>query len=213
MVGRGVLRECLKDNEVEEVVTVGRTATGEQNPKLREITHADFSNFDAIDEEMKNVDACIYSVGVTSTSVDAETYDRITRDFTINAANALIKHNPNMTFVFISAMGADTSSNRWAGIKKQTEQTIINMPWHGYVLRPGMIRPMNGEESRTTLYRYGYRILKPVVAFVHWVAPSWLTTTENIGQAFLHLSKYGSATDQQVFENNEINLIIKPQEL
>ena len=36
MVGQGVLRECLLAADVELVQTVGRTATGQQNAKLRE---------------------------------------------------------------------------------------------------------------------------------------------------------------------------------
>lgn len=39
MVGQGVLRECLLDANVQLVQTVGRTATGVQNAKLREIVH------------------------------------------------------------------------------------------------------------------------------------------------------------------------------
>ena len=39
MVGQGVLRECLRDPDVELVVTVGRTCTGIHDPKLREIVH------------------------------------------------------------------------------------------------------------------------------------------------------------------------------
>ncbi len=41
MVGQGVLRECLLAADVEAVETVGRTATGVQNDKLREVVHAD----------------------------------------------------------------------------------------------------------------------------------------------------------------------------
>jgi repressor of nif and glnA expression len=37
MVGRGVLRECLRDLDVTEVVSVVRTATGAADAKLREI--------------------------------------------------------------------------------------------------------------------------------------------------------------------------------
>ena len=43
MVGQGVLRECLLDPDVDAVVTVGRSATGKQSPKLHEIVHADLS--------------------------------------------------------------------------------------------------------------------------------------------------------------------------
>ena len=41
MVGQGVLRECLLDPDVQSMETIGRTATGMQDAKLREIVHAD----------------------------------------------------------------------------------------------------------------------------------------------------------------------------
>ncbi len=37
MIGQGVLRECLLDPGVERVVTIGRSATGQQHAKLTEI--------------------------------------------------------------------------------------------------------------------------------------------------------------------------------
>jgi dihydrodipicolinate reductase len=39
MVGQGVLRECLADPDVTLVHMVGRTTTGAQVRKLREIVH------------------------------------------------------------------------------------------------------------------------------------------------------------------------------
>jgi hypothetical protein len=48
MVGQGVLRECLLDDEVESVLVVGRTTLGTSNPRLREIVHRDFCDFSAI---------------------------------------------------------------------------------------------------------------------------------------------------------------------
>src|ERR1700677_1949209 len=47
MVGQGVVRECLLDTGVESVLAVGRSATGQANPKLREIVHANFLDFSA----------------------------------------------------------------------------------------------------------------------------------------------------------------------
>jgi len=43
MVGQGVLRECLRAPDVEVVATVGRGATGLQDPKLREIVHSEMA--------------------------------------------------------------------------------------------------------------------------------------------------------------------------
>lgn len=48
MVGGGVLRECLLDPDVTEVITLGRRpaheGNGPQSPKLRQIVHADLLN-------------------------------------------------------------------------------------------------------------------------------------------------------------------------
>ena len=40
MIGQGALLECLRAQDVELVVTLGRTATGRHEGKLREIVHA-----------------------------------------------------------------------------------------------------------------------------------------------------------------------------
>ena len=45
MVGQGALRECLLDPEIEQVVSVVRTATGQSDAKLREVVHRDFMDF------------------------------------------------------------------------------------------------------------------------------------------------------------------------
>jgi uncharacterized protein YbjT (DUF2867 family) len=37
MVGQGVLRECLRDPEVELVVSIGRKTTGALDARLREV--------------------------------------------------------------------------------------------------------------------------------------------------------------------------------
>ena len=41
MLGQGVMRECLLDNGVARVVTLGRHATGNAHAKVHEIVHAD----------------------------------------------------------------------------------------------------------------------------------------------------------------------------
>jgi saccharopine dehydrogenase-like NADP-dependent oxidoreductase len=39
MVGQGVLRECLRDESVQRVLSVGRSVTGQSHPKLNELKH------------------------------------------------------------------------------------------------------------------------------------------------------------------------------
>ena len=70
MVGQGVLRECLLADDVELVETVGRSASGGQNPKLREVVHEDLWHYDAIAQQLAGFDACFFCLGVTSSGND-----------------------------------------------------------------------------------------------------------------------------------------------
>ena len=48
MVGTGVLLECLDDARVEHVLLVSRHPTDISHPKIREIVHADFTEFGSL---------------------------------------------------------------------------------------------------------------------------------------------------------------------
>ena len=58
MIGQGVLRECLLDQRVSEVLVIGRSPFGQAHPKLRELLHADFFDYSAIEGELTGLDAC-----------------------------------------------------------------------------------------------------------------------------------------------------------
>jgi len=66
MVGQGVLRECLLDPDVETVLAVGRSPTGQQHAKLREIVHDNFLDYSAIESQLAGFDACFFCLGVSS---------------------------------------------------------------------------------------------------------------------------------------------------
>src|SRR2546430_3531055 len=124
MVGQGVLRECLSDPEVERVLSVGRTASGVHHEKLRELMHADFTNFSAVEAELKGYDACFFCLGVSSVGMKEPDYARVTYDFTLAAAKALLAASPNLTFIYVSGAGTDSSEkgrSMWARVKGRTE--------------------------------------------------------------------------------------------
>ena len=77
MVGQGVLRECLRASDVEVVTTVGRSATGRAEPKLREMVHADMSSFAGNESELAGFDACFFCLGVSSSGMSEAEYERI----------------------------------------------------------------------------------------------------------------------------------------
>ena len=167
MVGQGVLRECLLDPEVTAVLSIVRSSTGQQHPKLREIVHKDFFDFSSIESELSGFDACFFCLGVSSAGMSEENYRRITYDITLAAAQTLVKLNPNMTFIYVSGAGTDSSERgrmMWARVKGQTENALLRLPFKAaYMFRPAVIVPLHGIKSRTRLYRVSYAVLGPLL--------------------------------------------------
>jgi uncharacterized protein YbjT (DUF2867 family) len=206
MVGQGVLRECLLDADVENVVIVVRTTTGQQHAKLREILHNDFLDFSPIEDQLSGFDACFFCLGVSSAGMSEENYRRITYDFTLAAARVLATLNPNMTFIYISGTGTDSSergSSMWARVKGKTENDLLRLPFHAYMFRPGVIIPLHGIQSKTGFYRAFYTLFGPLLPFLNGRFPKYVTSTEQIGRAMLNVAKEGGP--KQVLETSDIN--------
>src|ERR1700758_4849109 len=91
MVGQGVLRECLLDPEIEQVLSVVRSASGQSNAKLREVVQGDFMDFSRIEGELTGYDACFFCLGVSSVGMTEEEYARVTYGITIAAATTLAR--------------------------------------------------------------------------------------------------------------------------
>ena len=195
MVGQGVLRECLRDPEVTEVLCIGRSTTGQQNPKLREIVHKDFLDFSAIENEMTGYDACFFCLGVTSVGLNEERYRHLTYDITLAAARPLVRLNPGMTFVYVTGASTDSTEQgpmMWARVKGKTENDLLKLPFKAaYMFRPAAIQPLHGVRSKTAWYQAFYVGLAPLLTLLHRVAPQYVTTTEELGRAMLAVAKHG----------------------
>jgi hypothetical protein len=94
MVGKGVLLECLDDARVEHVMLVSRHPTDVTHPKIREIMHADFTDFGSI---------------------------KATYGLTLAAATALASASADrLTFCYVSGEGTDSAERgrtMWARVK------------------------------------------------------------------------------------------------
>ena len=209
MVGQGVLRECLIDPDVTSVVAVGRAATGQTHPKLREIVHADLSDVSSLAGEMAGADACFFCLGVSSAGMTEEAYTRLTYDLTLAVAETLAKTSPGMTFVYVSGEGTDSTErgrSMWARVKGRTENALLRLPFKAaYMFRPGLIQPLHGIKSKTGLYRAVYAVTGPLLPLLKAVAPKHVTTTEQVGRAMLGVAKHGA--DKRVLETPDINAI------
>jgi uncharacterized protein YbjT (DUF2867 family) len=196
MVGQGVLRECLLASDVALVQVVGRTATGQQHAKLREVVNTDPLNYSAIESNLQNFDACFFCLGVTSSGLNETEYSRLTYDITLAAAQMLVRLNPQMTFVYVSGAGTDSTEKgraMWARVKGRTENALLRLPFKAvYLFRPGVIQPLHGIRSKTASYRVLYAMLKPLLPLLRALMPGQILSTEVMGQAMLAVARRGA---------------------
>ncbi len=211
MIGQGLVRECLRDESIKEVVLVGRSASGVQHAKLTEHVVSDFSALDGLSELATRTDVCFWCLGVSSNGMSEEAYRRVTLDLTVQVARQLVGWNPRMTFVFVSGTGADSSGKSrvmWARVKGAAENAVLGMPFRlSYAVRPAFIQPLHGIRSRTALYRAFYAISGPLFPLLRLLAPDSVTTTEELGRAMLALAKSGSA--KRVLEQKDLNALVR----
>lgn len=188
MVGQGVLRECLHDADVTEVVAVARSPLERSDPKLRQVFHDDFTDFSAVAAELSGAAACFYCLGVSTAGHSPEDYTRITYDCTLAAARTVAAGNPGLTFTYVSGEGTDSTEagrSGWARVKGRTENALLAMDMRAYMFRPGWIQPLHGERSRTGWYRTMYAAASWLYPVVRRVAPGHVTTTQALGRAML----------------------------
>jgi uncharacterized protein YbjT (DUF2867 family) len=205
MIGQAVLRECLLSPAVTEVVTVGRSATGRRDPKLREVVHADLFDLEPIRADLADADACFFCLGVSSAGLAEDAYRRITYDLTMAAARSF---PDTVTFVYVSGQGTDSTEKgrtMWARVKGRTENDLLALLPRAYMFRPGYIHPMNGEKPRSRVYASLLPVARPLYPVLRRLMPKSTTTTEALGRAMIAVATGGAPT--RVLENPDINAL------
>jgi len=195
MVGQGVLRECLLDPDVQQILSIVRTPSGQQHPKLRELVHTNFFDYSAIEPQLTGYDACFFCLGVSSAGMDEAQYTHLTHDLTLAAATTLARLNPNMVFIYVSGAGTDSTGRgriMWARVKGKTENDLLKLPFRtAYMFRPGFIQPLHGIRSKTKLYQFFYTALNPILPLLKSAFPKSIITTEELGRAMLNVARHG----------------------
>jgi uncharacterized protein YbjT (DUF2867 family) len=207
MVGQGCLRECLLDPAVESVLAVGRSPTGQQHARLREIVHDDFLDYSAIESQLAGYDACFFCLGVSSAGMNEDRYRHLTYDITMAAATMLAKLNPRMVFIYVTGRGTDSTERgnlMWARVKGKTENDLLKLPFKAaYMFRPAGIQPLHGIRSKTAWVQAIYVAAAPLLTLLNRVAPKYMTTTEQVGRAMIKVAKDGYP--KPVLESEDIN--------
>ena len=210
MVGKGVLYECLESNDVESVLVVNRQALGIEHNKIKEIILNDFHDLSSIRDQLQGYNACFFCLGISSVGLSEEKYHKVTYDLTLHFANTLQELNPDLTFIYVSGEGTDSSEKgrmMWARVKGKTENALLGMPFKAaFMFRPGYIQPMRGIKSRTRAYNALYFIFKPLYPLLKWLFPKHVTTTDNVGKAMIAVTLNGYK--KKWLGNGDINLVV-----
>jgi uncharacterized protein YbjT (DUF2867 family) len=209
MVGQGCLRECLLDPDVETVLAVGRSPTGQRHAKLREIVHDNFMDYSVIESELAGFDACFFCLGVSSIGMDEQHYRHLTYDITLAAATTLSKLNPGMVFIYVTGRSIDSTEQgpmMWARVKGKTENDLLKLPFKAaYMFRPAGIQPLHGIKSKTAWIQAIYVVTSPLLSLLNRTSPKFMTTTEQVGRAMIKVARDGYP--KPVLESEDINRV------
>jgi uncharacterized protein YbjT (DUF2867 family) len=207
MVGQGVLRECLLDARVQQILSVGRTPSGCTDSRFTEVLLPDLARIGELDSTLDGYDVCIDCLGISAVRLTEAEYNRQTYVLTLTIARALLVRNPRITFIYVSGAGTDSSERgrvMWARVKGRTENALLALPFKAaYMFRPAAIQPLHGARSRTATYRLFYGLMAPLMPLLKRAFPRYVTTTEQLGRAILAVTHMGSP--KRVLESLDIN--------
>ncbi len=197
--GDGILKAALADPNIETIHVITRRATprieeGVAAGKVTMTLHMDYLDYAAIHQQIADVDAVYWAIGLSSIGVDEETYGMIHVDFPMRFVEEwlTVSDKPDISFHYISSSDiSEDSSAMWAREKVRAENSLFGLA-EGTSLRviayrPDYIGPT--DEEAHVGQRAIFWFFRPVGAAVR--------ATE-IGRAMLEVTARGNA-----FENGD----------
>lgn len=205
LVGAEVLRQAILDKDVEEITALVRRPIDFTHPKIKTVIHSNFLDYSGLEELFKSFDAMVWALGISQTQVNKEQYHVITYDYTLAAANAIQKANPEMAFLFVSGGGADStekSRTLFAREKGKTENALLKLGFKKlHNVRPAGIKPIH-KNPNTSLFN---KLAIPLFPIFEIFMPNLVIASDKLAIAILRILKTGS--DKVIIENKELKEI------
>ena len=210
LAGSEVVRQAILDKDIETITALVRSPLPIQHPKLNIVLHENFRDYSALRDLFASHDSCIWCLGISQSQVKEDEYIRITYDYAVTAAQAMLNANPRITFLFLSGMGADSQEKSralFARIKGKAENNLKRLPFKKlYIARPGGIIPVHKKKNPALFERF----LIPLMPIINFVAPSTMISSVDLAKAMLDVVKNGS--DRIVLENMALKKrLVKPK--
>ena len=199
LAGSEVVRQAILDDGIEKITALVRRPLPFQHPKLDIVLHDNYRDYSGLAPLFAAHDPCLWCLGISQTQVDKDEYIRITYDYVVTAAQAMLNANPGITFVFLSGAGADSQEKArtlFARIKGKAENNLKRLPFKKlFIARPGGIIPVHKKE-KAALFE---KLLIPFYPFLQLLLPTMMISSVVLAKAMLRLAKQGA--DKTILEN------------
>ncbi len=214
LIGSECVRQAIDDKDIEQITAIVRRDLDKNltSDKLKVIIHTNFLDYSELTNIFANHQACIWALGVSQNSVNEAEYITITHDYTIAAAKAIAAINPDMRFIFVSGMGADSTEQSrflFGRINCKTENDLIK---EGGLKETYTVRPAGVLSSQPATNRPWFeRLFQPVMHVLKVIKPSWVITSPGLARAILYIVKNGHHAT--LFQNQDLRDIITQHHL
>lgn len=190
--GDGILEAAMANPDIDEIRVITRRTTprmerGVAADKVRVTTHLDYLDYAAVHEQIADVDAVFWAIGVSSVGVDEDTYRSIHVDFPRQFVREWqhVSDRPQVSFHFISSSDiSEDSSTMWVRVKIESEKALFALAdgtkMNVIAYRPDYIGPT--EEEAHIGQDLLYWFFAPVGAAVR---------ASQIGQAMMEVTARG----------------------
>jgi hypothetical protein len=146
--GDGILKAAIADPDIGKIHVITRRATsrieeGVASGKVQMTLHMDYLDYSAVHEQIAEVDAVYWAIGISSVGIDEETYGMIHVDFPVRFVEewTSVSDMPDISFHYISSSDiSDESRAMWAREKVRAEKTLFGFA-EGTNLRVIAYRP------------------------------------------------------------------------
>ena len=186
-IGSEIIRQCLDDARITDVLAISRRALRIHHPKLRVAALTDFKDYSAILDDLSRVEFCFCALGVSQTQErDPTRYYEITHNYVMAAAEALNGRNPRARFFFVSGYGTDPTQKSklyWARVKGETENDLRKLFGERLtIFRPGYVHPVHPREHFLLLDF----LSRPLILFKP-LLPWLVTDTVEVARAMIKI--------------------------
>lgn len=203
MIGGHALTLCLERDQVGKVISLGRQKTGISHPKLQEIVVDNFLELDSCADQLTNLDACIFCLGVYTGQVPAPQFREITVEYTRALAQLLHDKNHQLVFCYLSGQGADRSGKSrmmFARDKGAAENLLFEFDADNtYSFRPGYIYPVTPRKEPNLVYAVSRALYKPVLSKI---MPNSNIASDDLAAAMVDVALEGGK--KPIYENIDI---------